>query len=209
MLEGFRTERTFNICCNGTRAWSANVNYGVPRGAPPRKGMTLLCYGCLGGPFTPALFPRAGQELQASGHSNLPPRSGISGPNHFQMAVGPLRSSSSNGGASVPVSSRLRSWRVCADRGLWFGAKLCLPGTPPLPAQGPGSVLWGGCHWVAEDGCLAPWAADAQAQPLGPACSGSMAGGTTSSCFLCKWPPGQHILVVLDTAEGFRVWAWR
>lgn len=102
----------------GKRAWSANVNYGVTRGAPPRKGMTLLCYGCLGGPFTPASFPRAGQELQASGHSNLPPRSGISGPNHFQMAVGPLRSSSSNGGASVPVSSRLRSWRVCADRGL-------------------------------------------------------------------------------------------
>lgn len=39
----------------------------------------------------PALFPRAGQELRVAGHSSLPPHSGISGPNHFQMAAGLCR----------------------------------------------------------------------------------------------------------------------
>lgn len=42
-------------------------------------------------------------------------------------------------------------------------------------------------------------------EPLGPARSGSMARGTTSSCFLYKWPPGPHTLAI--TAEWFRVWA--
>lgn len=144
----------------------------------------------------PALFPRAGQELRVAGHSSLPPHSGISGPNHFQMAVGPLRSSSSNGGASMPVSSCRCSWRVCAEGGLWFRAKLCLLGTPPIPAQGSGSMLWGGRHWLVEDGSLASWAEDAQAQSLWalptvapwPGRGGVRGRGrsTTSSCFLFR-----------------------
>lgn len=133
---------------------------------PPWKGMTSGYVMVASGAHSqPALFPRAGQELRVAGHSSLPPHSGISGPNHFQMAVGPLRSSSSNGGASMPVSSCHCSWRVCAG-GLWFRAKFCLLGTPPIPAQGSGSMLWGGCHWLVEDGSLAPWAADVQAQSL-------------------------------------------
>lgn len=85
-LVGLHTERTFKICAaQGRPAWPANVDSACynrvmdcPEDVPSLEGSDpWVCYGCLGGPFTPALSPRAGQELGATGHYNLPPCSGI------------------------------------------------------------------------------------------------------------------------------------
>lgn len=105
--------------------------------------------------------------------------------------------SSSNSGASVPVSSCLYSWRVCAEGELWFGAKLCLLDTlSPPPTQGGASWFFAVrlCHRLVKDGCLVPWAAEAQVWSLRALPSWLHGQGTTSSCFLYKWPSGQHII---------------
>ena len=132
----------------GRPAWLASVNsvcyrrvMDCPEGAPSLEGVDpWLCYGCLWGPFTPALFQRAGQELRVAGHSNLPPRSGISAPNHFQMAAGPLRTppataepACQSAAAFILGESMLKEGFDLEPNYIWQ--------QHPLPAQGPGSVL--------------------------------------------------------------------
>lgn len=125
-----------------------------------------LCCGCLRGPFIAALFLRPGLELGAAGHSILSPRAGISGPDHFQMAVWALRSSSSNGRARVPGSSCLPSWRGCAEGRALIWTQITSPGHYPSPPCRDTGFVLGRVYRVVEDGCLAPWATDAQAQSL-------------------------------------------
>lgn len=116
-----------------------------PEAVPSLEGGDpWLCCGGLQGPFTPALFLRGGWEL-GSGWSFQPPtRSGISGPNHFQMAVGPLQAPPAPVGPACQSSAAFilgesvlkESFDLEPNYISW-----ALPLHPPPGEEGPRSVL--------------------------------------------------------------------